>query len=77
MGIANEKETTGINREEVKRALKNMKNGKATGPDEIQVEVWKCLGDKGIDILLELISTLSGIQYRMPDEWGDSVTVPI
>ncbi|KAK9135564.1 hypothetical protein Syun_014894 [Stephania yunnanensis] len=30
---------------EVKEALKRMKIGKACGPDEIPIEVWKCLGE--------------------------------
>ena len=25
-------------------AIRNMKNGKATGPDDLPVEVWKSLG---------------------------------
>lgn len=30
-----------IRREDVKEGLKRIKNGKATGPDDIPVEVWK------------------------------------
>ncbi|KAK9135506.1 hypothetical protein Syun_014836 [Stephania yunnanensis] len=33
---------------EVKEALKKMKIGKACGPDEIPIEVWKCLGEIGL-----------------------------
>ncbi|XP_066978927.1 uncharacterized protein [Macrobrachium rosenbergii] len=40
-----------ITREEVKRALDKMKNGKAVGPDGIPVELWKCLGGEGVDTL--------------------------
>ena len=29
--------------EEVKNALRRMKNSKAVGPDELPVEVWKCM----------------------------------
>lgn len=31
-----------ISKEEVRLALKRMKSGKAVGPDDIPMEVWKC-----------------------------------
>ena len=34
-----------ISKEEVRGNMKRMKNGKAVGPDDIPVEVWKCLGE--------------------------------
>ena len=33
---------------EVKEALKKMENGKVVGSDGIPIEVWKCLGEKGV-----------------------------
>ena len=33
-----------ISKAEVRKGLKRMKSGKAVGPDNIPVEVWKCLG---------------------------------
>ena len=36
-------------REEVKIALRKMKKGKAVGPDELPVEVWKCMGKMRIN----------------------------
>ncbi|XP_042880448.1 uncharacterized protein LOC122258517 [Penaeus japonicus] len=30
-----------------------LKNGKATGPDEIPVEAWEALGEEGVDVLRE------------------------
>ena len=47
--------TQGISRNEVKVAISRMKNGKAREMDWIPVEVWKCLGEEGIDILCELM----------------------
>ena len=35
------KEVNCVSREEVKNALRRMKKGKAAGPDELPVEVWK------------------------------------
>ena len=45
------KEINWVSREEVKNALKRMKKGKAIGPDEFSVEVWKCMGKMGITFL--------------------------
>ena len=43
--------TNGINRNEVKVTLSGMKKGKTTGTYGIPVEVWRCLGEEGIDML--------------------------
>ena len=40
-----------ISKEEVKEALRKMKSEKAVGPDLILVEIWKCLGEVGLDWL--------------------------
>ena len=40
-----------ISGEEVKNALRRMKKDKAVGPDELPVEVWKCMGEMGIKFL--------------------------
>ena len=47
-GEPNENLTPAISREEVVKALRKMKKGKATGPDNIPAEVWKSLGEEGI-----------------------------
>ena len=46
--VVNE-EVNYVSREEVKNALRKMKKGKAVGPDELPVEVWKCMGKMGIE----------------------------
>ncbi|KAK3549277.1 hypothetical protein QTP70_034483 [Hemibagrus guttatus] len=38
-----------IRKDEVRKALKRMKSGKAVGPDDIPVEVWKCLGEAAME----------------------------
>ena len=53
--MPNEGLTQGINRNEVKVAISRMKNGNATGMDGIPVEVWKCLGEEGVDMLWDLM----------------------
>ena len=47
--------TQGISRNEVKVAISRMKNGKGREMDWIPVEVWKCLGEEGIDMLWDLM----------------------
>ena len=46
--VVNE-EVNCVSREEVKNALRRMKKGKAVGPDELRVEVWKCMRKMGIE----------------------------
>ena len=75
-GVPNEGLTPTINREEVEVALNGMKHGKAMGPDGVPVEVWKSLGEEGGDMLLDLLQKLFE-QKKMPEEWRDSVIVPI
>ena len=53
-----------------------MKTGKATGMDGIPVEVWKCLGEDGIDMLWDLMQGIYE-QETIPTEWRDSVIIPI
>ena len=65
-----------IQESEVKEALKRMKTGKALGPDNIPIEVWKCLGDIAIVWLTKLFNSIFR-SNRMPDEWRRSTLVPI
>ena len=55
-------------------ALEGMKHGKATEPDGIPEEVWKSLGEEGVDMLLDLPQKIFE-QEKMPDEWRDSAIV--
>jgi hypothetical protein len=61
---------------ELKEALKKMKTGKALGPDDIPIEVWRCLGDIVIVWLTKLFNTIFR-SNKMPDEWRRSILVPI
>ena len=62
--VVNE-EVNCVSREEVKNALRRMKTGKAVGPDEFPVEVWKCMGKMGIKFLTRLFNRLL-MGERMP-----------
>lgn len=43
-----DQEVAKINKDEVRSALKRMKSGKALGPHDAPLEVWKCLGEVAI-----------------------------
>ncbi|KAK3568602.1 hypothetical protein QTP86_010289 [Hemibagrus guttatus] len=45
-----------IRKDEVRKALKRMKSGKAVGPDDIPVEVWKCLEEAAVEFLTSLFN---------------------
>ena len=53
-----------------------MKTGKAVGPDELPVEVWKCMGKMGIKFLTRLFNKLL-LGEQIPEEWRRSVLIPI
>ena len=55
--VVNE-EVNCVSREEVKNALRRMKKGKAVGPDELPVEVSKCMEKIGTTFLTRLFNRL-------------------
>ena len=65
-----------ISKEEVRKNMQRMKNGKAVGPDDIPVEVWKCLGESVLKFLTKLYNRTMESEI-MPEEWRDSVLIPI
>ena len=50
--MTRENVVTSARTDEIKEALRKMPNGKTEGTDEIPVEVWKCLGDEGLELSL-------------------------
>ncbi|KAK3561228.1 hypothetical protein QTP86_029608, partial [Hemibagrus guttatus] len=61
-----------IRKDEVRKVLKRMKSGKAVGPDDILVEVWKCLGETAVEFLTSLfnrvLENLEKAYDRVPRE---------
>ena len=53
-----------------------MKNEKATGMDGIPVEVWKCLGEEGNDMLWDMMQGIYE-QEKIPTDRRDSVIIPV
>ena len=73
--VVNE-EVNCVSREEVKNAVRRMNKGKAVGPGELPVEVWKCIRKMGIKFLTRLFNRLL-MGKQMPEEWRRSVLIPI
>ena len=65
-----------VSREEVKNAVRKIKKGKAVGPDELPVKVWKCMGEMGIKFLTSLFNRLL-MDEQIPEEWRRSVLITI
>ena len=53
-----------------------MKKGKAQRPDDIPVEAWIALGNKGVKFLVNFFNRLLRGE-KMPDEWRRSMLVPL
>jgi len=65
-----------ISKDEIKQAMRKMPNGKAEGPDQIPVEVWKCLGEEGLEWLTELFNVIFRTA-KMPKECRSSTVIPL
>ena len=53
-----ERDVEDISGEEVRNELRKMKKGKAQGPDDIQVEAWITLNNKGVEFLVKFFNRL-------------------
>nr|XP_043639362.1 uncharacterized protein LOC122610435 [Erigeron canadensis] len=53
-----------------------MGRNKATCPDQIPIEAWRCLGDVGIRLLTSLFNKI-WTSAKMPEEWRLSEVIPI
>ncbi|XP_019241864.1 PREDICTED: uncharacterized protein LOC109221887 [Nicotiana attenuata] len=62
--------------DEVMEAMRKMRRGRATGPDEIPVELWRCVGRAGLEWLTGLFNIIFKTN-RMPEEWRRSTMVPL
>lgn len=71
-----EQEMEEISMEEVRGAVRRMKNGKAPGEDELPVEIIKILGETGISWLREIINEAWKAE-RIPQDWGRAIVCPI
>ncbi|KAK3536242.1 hypothetical protein QTP86_000147 [Hemibagrus guttatus] len=65
-----------IRKDEVRKALKRMKSGKAVGPDDIPVEVWKCLGEAAVEFLTSLFNRVLEMDY-LHDIFNNNLRKPM
>ena len=71
-----ERDVEDISGEEVRTGLRKMKKGKDQGPNDIPVEAWIALGNKGVEFLVNFFNRLLRGE-KIPDEWRRSVLVPL
>ena len=57
-------------------ALRNMKNGKAIGPENLPVEVWKSLARTGLNFLKEALNNITD-EEKIPDIRRRRILIPI
>ncbi|KAM3382190.1 hypothetical protein P3S68_007763 [Capsicum galapagoense] len=62
--------------EEVRQAVRRMRRGRATGPDEIPVEFWKFVGEAGLRWLTGLFNEIFKTA-KMPEAWRWSTMIPL
>ena len=65
-----------IEKEEIRKALKCMKQGKAAGPSGIVVEMMTAGGDLSEDWMTDLINCII-TEGRIPTDWTKSTLVPL
>ena len=53
-----------------------MKSGKAVGPDDLPIEVCRCMGEVGVQWLTRLFNRIFE-NRKMPDAWRHKIVVPI
>ena len=64
-----------INQEEVRKSIKNLKNGKACGTDGIVSEMLKAGGQQVILFLTKLFNRI--FESGIPSEWAKAIVIPI
>ncbi|XP_060171841.1 uncharacterized protein LOC132603008 [Lycium barbarum] len=62
--------------DEVKGAVRRMRRGRATGPDEIPEKFWKSVGPACLEWLTRLFNVIFKTAL-MPEEWRASVMIPL
>jgi len=65
-----------LNIEDVKKAMRNLKNNKAPGTDGIHPELIRYGGNKLLNRMYELLRQIWE-EERIPEEWTETIIVPI
>ena len=67
---------TNITSASIEMALRKTKNGKATGPDNLPIEVLKSLGRTGVNFLKEALNKITD-EEKIPDIWRKAILIPV
>ena len=59
---------------EIELALRNLKNGKAIGPDNLPIEVLKSLERTGVNFLKEALNKITE-EEKITDIWRKSIII--
>lgn len=65
-----------ILKSEIIKAIKQGKQGKAAGPDEIYIEIIKLLDEENIEVLVQMFNNIHE-SSQIPQDWLHSVFVPL
>ena len=71
-----ERDVEDISGEKVRSGLRKIKKGKAQEFDDLPMEAWIALENKGVEFLVNFFNRLQRGK-KMPDEWRKSVLVPL
>ena len=72
----NEAEVEELTTEDVKKAMRNLKNNKVAGTDGIHPELIKYRGNELLNKIYDLVRQIWE-EERMPEEWKETIIVPI
>jgi hypothetical protein len=72
----NEVEVEELTVKDIKKAMRNLKNNKEAGTDGILPELIKYGGNKLLNRIYELVRQIWE-EERIPEEWKETITVPI
>lgn len=76
-GIGAYENANDIGSNEVKDAIKKLKNGKAAGTDGMTAEMWKCANDSMIEATSRCMNDIWKGKEEMPNDWRLGEIVPI
>ena len=69
-------EEASITKEEVRKAINSLSNGKSPGSDELPIELFKNLEEEAIEVLTAVCQQI-WIKGVWPERWKESVYIPI
>lgn len=74
--VGDEERLEPITKDEVKKAINTLKNGKAPGHDRLTTEMMKNLGEKGIELFWKICNK-AWEEGKIPEDWKIGQIVPI